>query len=116
MLCLLLANAQAKKSVASFVELSILFSASIPVIFIIIGLVDIFAIILSFEILSLIIIGLCGLSMDKASTEASIKYFCQNSLITGLTFFGVFFYLFIFKNTNLLLTQFFIELLYETKM
>jgi NADH-quinone oxidoreductase subunit N len=116
LLCLLLANTYVRQSMNSLVELSILFSASVPILFIIIGLVDIFAIILSFEVLSLIIIGLCGLTMDKISTEASIKYFCQNSIITGLTFLGVFFYLFIFKNTNLLMTQVFIELLYETKL
>lgn len=116
LLSLILANTYTRQSMNSLMELSILFSAAVPVLFIITGLIDIFAIILSFEILSLLIIGLCGLTMDTISTEASVKYFCQNSIITGLTFLGIFFFLFIFKNTNILITQIFIELLYETKL
>jgi len=49
--------------------------------------------------------------MNKISTEASIKYFCQNSIVTGLVLIGVFFYLFLFKNTNLLVTKLFIEII-----
>ena len=90
-------------------ELPLLFSLLILFILFIIGLTDIFAIIISFEILSLFIISLCGLSMSRSSTEAAIKYFCQNVIITGLVFCGVFFSYFIFKTTNLYLMRIFFE-------
>jgi NADH-quinone oxidoreductase subunit N len=106
-----LSNSYIKQSSSSLIELPLLFLVAVTLLLIINSLTDIFAIVLSFEILSLIIIGLCGLTMNKISTEASIKYFCQNSIITGLVLIGVFFYLFIFKNTNLLVTKLFIEII-----
>lgn len=85
------------------------------ILLILISLVDLFAIIVSFEILSLLILGFCGLSMNKYSTEASIKYFTQNTIITGIVMFGLFFNYFIFKTTNLIMIFYFIDFIFIHK-
>lgn len=110
-LCAFLTKFFVKQSLNSLLELPLLLLVAGVLLLVIGSLTDIFAIVLSFEILSLTIIGLCGLSMNKISTEASIKYFSQNSIITGLVLLGVFFYLFLFKNTNLVVTKLFIEII-----
>ena len=109
-LCLYLAKKYVVQSSSSLMELPLMFSLITIFILFIIGLTDIFAIIVAFEILSLFIISLCGLSMNRSSTEAAIKYFCQNVIITGLVFCGLFLVTLYLKQLIYILCEFFLSL------
>jgi NADH-quinone oxidoreductase subunit N len=63
-------------------------------------LVDIFSLLIVLESISFLIIGISILTFSKLSIEANLKYFVQNTIVTGLSVLGIFGIYFILKNTN----------------
>jgi NADH:ubiquinone oxidoreductase subunit 2 (subunit N) len=63
-------------------------------------------IIICFESLAFIFIGLLLVNFTSLQVESTIKYFVQNTVITGIEVFGVSLCYFISKSTNLALIQF----------
>jgi NADH:ubiquinone oxidoreductase subunit 2 (subunit N) len=63
-------------------------------------LVDIFSLLIVLESISFLIIGISILTFSKLSIEANLKYFVQNTIVTGLSVFGIFGLYFTLKNTN----------------
>jgi NADH-quinone oxidoreductase subunit N len=78
---------------------------------ILVAITDIFAILILFESLAFILISLSILNFTRASIEFNIKYFIQNTVITGLSVFGIFGIYFIYKTTNFFILNSFLNFL-----
>jgi NADH:ubiquinone oxidoreductase subunit 2 (subunit N) len=78
-----------------------------------VSIINIFLILIVLEILSFIIIGLCVFNLSEISLESSIKYFVFNTIVSGITMFGMFCLYYILKNFNLIFLSFASDALYD---
>jgi NADH:ubiquinone oxidoreductase subunit 2 (subunit N) len=89
----------------NILEFPIIFFSCIIILLILSVLLDLFAILITLETLSFIIIGLSIVTLNKVSLEANIKYFVQNTVVSGISIFGIFGIYFITKNINFFLLK-----------
>jgi NADH:ubiquinone oxidoreductase subunit 2 (subunit N) len=75
--------------------------------------IDIFSLLIIIESVSFLIIGLSILAFSKLSIEAILKYFIQNTLVTGLSVLGIFGIYFLMKNTNFFILKIAIFLIFS---
>lgn len=78
-----------------------------------VSLINIFLILVVLEILSFVIIGLCVFNLSEISLESSIKYFVFNTVISGITIFGMFCLYYVLKNFNLIFLSYASEVLFD---
>lgn len=67
------------------------------------SIIDIFLILITLEIISFIIIAICIFNTSEISLEASIRYFIYNSIVSGVSLFGMFGIFYLIKNFNLII-------------
>jgi len=104
-ICALLSKIYLKNSSNNLLELPLLFLFGTNTLLYIICFIDIFAIFILIEILSVIIIGVSALSATRASAEAVIKYFIQNTVVASISLLGIFIMYYLCKSTNLLIIR-----------
>jgi len=75
-------------------------------------IIDVFSLLILLESISFLIIGISILTFSKISIEANLKYFVQNTIITGLSVFGIFGIYFIMKNTNFYILKIALNLIF----
>lgn len=90
-----------------------IFSFSIDLLFLLIcggfvlllmfSIIDIFLILITLEIISFIILAICIFNASEMSLEASIRYFIYNSIVSGISLFGIFGIFYLIKNFNLII-------------
>ncbi len=76
------------------------------------SIIDIFSMLIILESISFLIIGLSIMTFSKISIEGTLKYFIQNTLITGLSVFGIFGIYFSIKHTNFFILKIAIDLIF----
>lgn len=98
-----------KYSIVEFPLLILLFSY---ILVISTAITDVFSILIVLESISFLIIGLSIMSFSKISIEAVLKYFVQNTLIAGLSIFGIFGIYFSIKHTNFFILRVALDLIF----
>lgn len=99
-LSLKLSESFIKNSKFNVIEFPVLIAFGVLVLLLLVSLIDIFAILIALESISFIMIGLTISVFTKVAIESCIKYFVQNTVITGISIFGIFGIFFICKTTN----------------
>jgi NADH-quinone oxidoreductase subunit N len=102
-LCLILLRIYVQTTYNSFFELPLIFLFGVDMLIYINSFVDVFMIIILFEIISLIMIGLCAVSMNIKSSEALTTYFFQNMVVSSTALVGFSLIYFLFKTTNFII-------------
>lgn len=77
-----------------------------------VSVIDIFSMLIILESISFLIIGLSIMTFSRISIEGTLKYFIQNTLITGLSVFGIFGIYFSIKYTNFFILKIAINLIF----
>jgi NADH:ubiquinone oxidoreductase subunit 2 (subunit N) len=93
------------------VFLFLLFSGVIVSLFIN-SVVDIFLNFMLLEILSFITVGIAAFSLSNISLEACIKYFINNTIVSGISLYGFFCIFFITKNSSFGILRYIFEHMY----
>ena len=96
----------------SIVEFPLLVLIASYVLVISTAIVDIFSMLIVLEAISFSIIGLSIMFFSKINIEAVLKYFVQNTLVTGLSVFGIFGVYFSIKNTNFFILKIALDLIF----
>lgn len=96
----------------SIVEFPLLILISSYVLVVSTAIIDVFSMLIVLESISFLIIGLSIMSFSKISIEAVLKYFVQNTLVTGLSVFGIFGIYFSIKHTNFFILRVALDLIF----
>jgi NADH:ubiquinone oxidoreductase subunit 2 (subunit N) len=96
----------------SVIEFPLFLLVSTYILSISVCIIDIFSLLILLESISFLIIGISILTFSKISIEANLKYFVQNTVITGLSVLGIFGIYFIMKNTNFYILKIALNLLF----
>jgi NADH:ubiquinone oxidoreductase subunit 2 (subunit N) len=65
-----------------------------------VSMFDVFLSLIMLEVLSLVILALIFYNLSDTSLEASTKYFLYNTVVSGISIFGIFALFFITKTTR----------------
>lgn len=96
----------------SIVEFPLLILLSSYILVISTAIIDVFSMLIVLESISFLIIGLSIMSFSKISIEAVLKYFVQNTLVTGLSVLGIFGIYFSIKHTNFFILRVALDLIF----
>jgi NADH:ubiquinone oxidoreductase subunit 2 (subunit N) len=96
----------------SVIEFPLFLLVSTYILSISVCIIDIFSLLILLESISFLIIGISILTFSRISIEANLKYFVQNTVITGLSVLGIFGIYFIMKNTNFYILKIALNLLF----